>query len=83
VSEGRSKLEVRLTRTAQRDVKGILNWSRREFGEAAVATLLTVSKWQEQIGDPTLADGILDRLVHNAYRIEMCGDSIRKNRAKT
>lgn len=36
--EGRSRLlEVRLTRTAQRDVKGILNWSRREFGEAAVA----------------------------------------------
>ena len=35
--EGHARLlEVRLTRTAQRDVKGILNWSRREFGEAAV-----------------------------------------------
>jgi DNA replication protein DnaC len=33
----------------------------------------------EQIGDPTVADGILDRLVHNAYRIEMRGDSMRKN----
>jgi DNA replication protein DnaC len=32
----------------------------------------------EQIGDPTLADGILDRLVHNAHRIEMRGDSMRK-----
>jgi len=32
---------------------------------------LPVSRWHEQIGDPTLADGILDRLVHNAHRIEM------------
>ncbi len=40
---------------------------------------LPVSRWHEQIGDPTLADGILDRLVHNAHRIEMRGDSMRKN----
>ena len=38
--------------------------------------------WHEQIGDPTLADGILDRLVHHAHRIEMRGDSMRKNRGK-
>jgi len=43
---------------------------------------LPVSRWHEQIGDPTLADGILDRLVHNAHRIEMRGDSMRKNRRK-
>ena len=43
---------------------------------------LPVSRWHEQIGDPTLADGILDRLVHNAHRIEMRGDSMRKNRPK-
>ena len=42
---------------------------------------LPISRWHEQIGDPTLADGILDRLVHNAHRIEMKGDSMRK-RAK-
>ena len=36
--------------------------------------------WHEQIGDATVADGILDRLVHNAHRIEMRGDSMRKNR---
>jgi DNA replication protein DnaC len=34
---------------------------------------LPVSRWHEQIGDPTVADGILDRLVHNAHRIEMRG----------
>lgn len=32
--------------------------------------------------DPTLGDGILDRLVHHAHRIEMKGDSMRKNRGK-
>jgi DNA replication protein DnaC len=41
---------------------------------------LPVARWHEQIGDPTLADGILDRLVHNAHRIEMRGDSMRKKR---
>ncbi len=46
------------------------------------STLLTsqlpVAKWHEQIGDPTLADSILDRLVHNAHYIEMRGESMRK-----
>lgn len=41
---------------------------------------LPVSHWHEQIGDPTLADGI--RLVHSVHRIEMRGDSMRKNRGK-
>jgi DNA replication protein DnaC len=39
-----------------------------------------VESWHAQIGDPTIADSILDRLVHNAYRIEMDGESIRKNK---
>jgi DNA replication protein DnaC len=42
--------------------------------------LVAVSRWHEQIGDPTIADGILDRLVHNAHRIEMRGESMRKKR---
>jgi DNA replication protein DnaC len=41
---------------------------------------LPVSRWHERIGDPTLADGIPDRLVHDAHRIEARGDSIRKIR---
>jgi len=40
-----------------------------------------VSKWHEQIGDPTLADGILDRLVLNADRIELRMKSMRNNRS--
>jgi DNA replication protein DnaC len=46
------------------------------------STVLTsqipVDKWHKQIGDPTIADSILDRLVHNAYRFELSGDSLRK-----
>lgn len=50
------------------------------------STLLTsqlpVAKWHAQIGDATLADSILDRLVHAAHRIELRGDSMRKNPPK-
>ncbi len=42
---------------------------------------MPVAHWHEQIGDPTIADSILDRLVHNAYRIELNGESMRKQRA--
>ena len=49
------------------------------------ATLLTsqlpVAKWHAQIGDPTVADSILDRLVHAAHKIELQGESMRKKRA--
>jgi DNA replication protein DnaC len=38
------------------------------------------SRWHEQIGDPTIIDDILDRLVHNAHRIGMGGESMRKQR---
>jgi DNA replication protein DnaC len=63
---------------------------RRDFWEICEeryqsrSTILTsqlpVARWHEQIGDPTLADGILDRLVHNAHRIELRGESMRKKR---
>ena len=40
---------------------------------------MPLARWHEQIGDSTVADGILDRLVHNAHRIQMRCDSMRKN----
>ena len=43
---------------------------------------LPLAHWHEQIGDPTLGDSILDRLVHNAYRIELNGESMRKKRGR-
>jgi DNA replication protein DnaC len=48
------------------------------------ATLITaqlpVKHWHETIGDPTLADAILDRLIHNAYTITLKGESMRKKK---
>ncbi len=38
-----------------------------------------VPSWHERFKDPTLADAILDRLVHDAHRLELKGDSMRKN----
>lgn len=50
------------------------------------STLITsqtpVKDWHDVIGDPTLADAILERLVHSAYRLELKGESMRKRRAK-
>jgi DNA replication protein DnaC len=53
---------------------------RYQIRSMILTSQLPVAKWHEQIGDPTLADSILDRLVHNAHRIEMRGESMRKKR---
>lgn len=53
---------------------------RYQVRSVILTSQLPVARWHEQIGDPTIADGILDRLVHNAHRIEMRGDSMRKKR---
>ncbi len=43
---------------------------------------LPVEHWHEAIGNPTLADAILDRLIHHAYKIALKGESMRKRTAK-
>jgi len=48
---------------------------RYQTRSTILTSQLPVSRWHEQIGDPTIADGILDRLVHNAHRIEIRADS--------
>jgi DNA replication protein DnaC len=47
-----------------------------------VTSQLPISSWHDAIGDPTLADAILDRLVHNAHKIELKGESMRKHAMK-
>ena len=56
---------------------------RYQTRSTILTSQLPVSRWHEQNGDPTIADGILDRLVHNAHRIDMRGESMRKNRNPT
>jgi DNA replication protein DnaC len=53
---------------------------RYQLRSMILTSQIPVKRWHEQIGDPTLADSILDRLVHNAHQIELQGESIRKDR---
>ena len=52
-------------------------------GKAAtiITSQLPISKWHEYIGDPTLADAILDRLTHKAHRMELKGESMRRKQS--
>ena len=68
-----------LSETERRDFWEICE-DRYQTRSMILTSQLPVARWHEQIGDPTVADGILDRLVHNAHRIEMKGDSMRKKR---
>jgi DNA replication protein DnaC len=64
----------------RRDLLEIVE-DRYDSGSLLVTSQLPIARWYELIGDPTLADAILDRVIHNAYRIELNGDSLRKRRA--
>jgi DNA replication protein DnaC len=50
-------------------------------GSTLITSQVPVDRWHELIGDPTVADAILDRLVHTAHRIQLKGESLRKQRA--
>jgi len=53
---------------------------RQGQGATLITSQFPVNQWHEVIADPTVADAILDRLVHNAYRIELKGESMRKGK---
>jgi len=53
---------------------------RHSLKSTLITSQLPVDHWHEIIADPTLADAILDRLVHNAYRINLKGESMRKKK---
>jgi DNA replication protein DnaC len=65
----------------RRDLLEILD-DRHDKKSTIVTSQLPVKLWHESINDDTLADAILDRLVHNAHRIELQGESMRKIKAK-
>jgi DNA replication protein DnaC len=63
-----------------RDLLEILD-DRHGQGATLITSQFPVSQWHELINDATVADAILDRLVHNAYRLELKGESLRKSKA--
>ncbi len=72
---------AKLIAEQRRDLLEILE-DRHGRCSTLATSQLPLEKWHEIIGDPTLADAILDRLVHNAYKINLKGESMRKRRAK-
>jgi IstB-like ATP binding protein len=64
-----------------RDLLEIVD-DRHNRGSTIVTSQLPVDHWHEAIGNPTIADAILDRLVHNAHRLTLNGDSMRIAAAK-
>lgn len=69
------------TKEQRHDLLEIIE-DRHGLRSTIVTSQLPVEHWHEVIGDPTLADAILDRLVHNAYKLHMEGDSMRKTKTK-
>ena len=70
-----------MTATQRRDLMEIVE-QRYGRGSTMITSQLPIKAWHDVIGEPTFADAILDRIVHNAYRLELEGQSMRKTIAK-
>ena len=66
-----------LTVEQRRDLLEIVE-DRYNAGSLIITSQVPIDHWYQIVGDPTLADAILDRVVHNAHRIELKGESLRK-----
>jgi DNA replication protein DnaC len=66
-----------LTDTERRDLLEVIE-DRHGNTSTLITSQLPVENWHDHIGDPTIADAILDRLIHNAHRIQLKGGSMRK-----
>ena len=72
----------RLNASQRRDLMEIIE-DRYEAKSTLITSQLPVDTWHEVIGEPTFADAILDRIVHNSYRLKLDGQSLRKTKTKT
>ena len=70
-----------LKESERRDLMEVVE-ERTERASTLIASQLPVKQWHAAIGDPTLADGICDRLLHQAHRIELKGASLRRTRSE-
>jgi DNA replication protein DnaC len=66
----------------RRDILEVLE-DRHNITSTIISSQIPVDKWHDSKGDPTIADAVLDRLVHNAHMITMKGESMRKMQSKT
>ena len=66
--------------TERRDLLEVIE-DRHGLCSTIISTQIPMKNWFETIGDPTLADAILDRLIHNAHKINLKGESMRKIRS--
>ena len=66
-----------LTDAERRDLFEVVD-ERHGHGSTLITSQLPIENWHDIIGDPTIADGILDRLIHNAHKINLKGGSMRK-----
>ena len=71
-----------LTDRGRQDLLEIID-DRIGTGAILITSQLPVSAWHDYIGEPTIADAVLDRLVHGAHRIKLRGESMRKKRAES
>jgi DNA replication protein DnaC len=71
-----------VTETQRHDLLEVME-DRYDRVSTIVTSQLPVAKWHEWIGDPTLADAVLDRVVHNAYKLDVRGNSRRKEKPAT
>jgi DNA replication protein DnaC len=71
-----------LTSQQGRDLLEIVD-DRHGRGSTILTSQLPVDHWHEVIADPTIADAVLDRLVHTAHRLTLDGDTLRKPAQKT
>jgi len=69
-----------MSATERRDLLEVIE-DRHGLASTIVATQLPITSWHENIRDPTIADAILDRLIHNAHKINLKGESMRKLRS--
>ena len=66
-----------LTAEQRRDLLEIVE-DRYDRHSLLIISQIPVTQWYDMIGNPTLADAILDRIIHNAYRIDLSGESLRE-----
>lgn len=70
----------KLARMQAQDLLELIE-DRHTSRSTVITSQLPIDQWHDYIGDPTLADAILDRLVHNAYKLPLTGESMRKRQS--